>query len=283
MLRKSRVYRSLIAPIILVGSLIVLLFPVHLISSFASSNSLRSSLVGPNKYYLALGDSLAFGYQPDFNFFQGYVDYFFENLEKHGVEHLANLGCFAESSSTFIDGKCPVWYLRKQWYSGSQLTNALNFLRSHRGQVSPVTLDIGANDLQRDVKTSNCTISPNFDTDLARLDKDLTTVILPQLKQALTVNGKLTGDIVLMNYYNPYQNICPKQISFIEQFNQHLAHDIEGFGTISDVFSAFGGSKTPNANICSYTWICSQIFHDIHATSKGYKVMATAFERSTGY
>jgi len=282
MLGKSRAYRYLIAPIILVVSLFVMVFPISLVSSFASSNGQRPSLTGPNKYYLALGDSLAFGYQPDFDFFQGYVDDFYNNLKKHGVKHLVNLGCFAENSSTFINGKCPVWYLRKQLYPGSQLEAALNFLHSHSGQVSPITLDIGANDLQRDVKTSNCTISPNFDTDLAKLDKDLTGIILPQLKKALTVNGKLTGDIVLMNYYDPYQNICPKQVPYIQKFNEHLAHDVEGFGVISDVFNAFGGSKTPNPNICSYTWMCS-IFHDIHSTNKGYRAIASAFEKSTGY
>ena len=282
MLGKSRTYRYLVAPIILVVSLFMMVFPISLASSFASSSSHGSSLIGPKKYYLALGDSLAFGYQPDFDFFQGYVDDFFTDLKKHGVKQMVNLGCFAESSGTFINGKCPVWYLRKQWYAGSQLATALNFLHSHSGQVSPVTLDIGANDLQRDVKTSNCTISPKFDTDLAKLDKDLTGSILPQLKQALTVNGKLTGDLVLMNYYNPYQNICPKQVSYIQKFNEHLAEDVKGFGTISDVFSAFGGTKTPNPNICSYTWMCS-IFHDIHASNKGYRAIASAFEKSTGY
>jgi len=54
----------------------------------------------------------------------------------------------------------------------------------------------------------------------------------------MTVNGKLTGDIVLMNYYDPYQNICPKQVSYIQKFNEHLAEDVRGFGVISDVFSA---------------------------------------------
>ena len=282
MLGKSRAYRYSISPIILVVSLFVMLFPISLASSFASSSGHGSSRIGPKKYYLALGDSLAFGYQPDFDFFQGYVDDYFTSLKKHGVKQLVNLGCFAETSSTFINGKCPVWYLRKQLHPGSQLEAALNFLHSHSGQVSPITLDIGANDLQRDVKTSNCTISSNFDTDLTRLDKDLTGIILPQLKKAMTVNGKLTGDIVLMNYYDPYQNICPKQVSYIQKFNEHLAEDVKGFGVISDVFSAFGGSKTPNPNICSCTWMCS-LFHDIHATSKGYSVMASAFEKSTGY
>jgi lysophospholipase L1-like esterase len=278
MLGKSRTYRYLVVPITLIVSLFIMLSPI----SLASSHSQGNSLIGPKKYYLALGDSLAFGYQPDFDFFHGYVDYFFSDLKRHGVEHLANLGCFAETSNTFINGSCPVWYLRKSWYQGSQLKNALDFLHHHSGQVSPITLDIGANDLQRDIKTSNCSVSSRFDSDLAKLDTNLTGIILPQLKAALTVNGKLTGDIVLMNYYDPYQNICPKMVSSMQKFNEHLANDVQGFGIIADVFNAFGGSGAPNPNLCHYTWMCS-FFHEIHATPKGYSEMAAAFERSTGY
>ena len=165
--------------------------------------------------------------------------------------------------------------------SNSSLT-ALNFLRSHRGQVSPVTLDIGANDLLRDVKTSNCTVSPNFDADLARLDNNLTHIILPQLHAALTINGHVTGDLVMMNFYDPFQNICPNSVAITETVNAHLAADVSSYGTIVDVFSAFGGPKTPNPHICTYTWMCS-IFKDIHATNTGYSVIAATFEQGTGY
>ena len=82
-----------------------------------------------------------------------------------------------------------------------------------------------------DISTSKCTLNSNFASDLAHLDSNLTGTILPQLKAALTVKGKVTGDLVLMNYYDPYQNICPKSVSIIETFNQHLASDINGFGT----------------------------------------------------
>ncbi len=279
MLGKSRMYRYLVVPITLVVSLFIMLSPL----SLASSHSQGNSLIGPKKYYLALGDSLAFGYQPDFDFFHGYVDDFFTNLKGHGVKDLVNLGCFAESSSTFISGSCPVWFLKKSWYSGSQLKNALNFLHNHGGEVSPVTLDIGANDLQGDIKTSNCTISSRFDSDLARLDRNLTGIILPQLKAALTVNGRLTGDLVMMNYYDPYQNICPGMVSYMQKFSEHLANDVKGFGIFVDVFDAFGGSRTPNPNTCNDTWMCSSIFHDFHASSRGYSVIASAFEKSAGY
>ena len=48
------------------------------------------------------------------------------------------------------------------------------------------------------------------------------------------------------------------------------------------VFTAFGGATTPNPNICTYTWMCSS-YNDIHATTAGYGVIASAFDGATGY
>jgi hypothetical protein len=81
---------------------------------------------------------------------------------------------------------------------------------------------------------------------------------------------------------NHLRNICPNSVSIIQTFNKHLASDIKDFGMIVDVFNTFGGQGTPNRNVCSYTWMCS-IFKNIHATSKGYNVIATSFENGTGY
>ena len=86
----------------------------------------------------------------------------------------------------------------------------------------------------------------------------------------------------MMNYYDPYQNSCPNTVSYIQIFNQHLARDVNGYGSLADVFSAFGGAITPNANICKYTWECG-IFHNVHSTDAGYSVIASAFERTVGY
>lgn len=85
-----------------------------------------------------------------------------------------------------------------------------------------------------------------------------------------------------MNYYDPYQNICPNTLPYIQLFNKHLASDINGFGTIVNVFKAFGGRGTPNRYICGYTWMCS-LFKNIHATNKGYSVIASTFESGIGY
>ena len=272
------VHRRILPAFVLSMLLILSIVP----AAFAAGRS-APPLVGPGKHYLALGDSLAFGYQPDLDFDDGYANDFFTNLQSHGVQTSANLGCPGETSVTFLNGKCPLPFLRKYPYVGSQLNAALLYLASHRGQVSPVTLDIGANDITPAINSKTCAVdTAKFNATLATADTNLTQTILPRLRDALTVNGVLTGDIVVMNYYDPFQNICPNTVPFVQLVNQHLANDVSGFGTMVDVFTAFGGAATPNPNICSYTWMCS-VFKDIHAHDLGYSVIANAFESRTGY
>ena len=87
----------------------------------------------------------------------------------------------------------------------------------------------------------------------------------------------------MMNYYDPLQNICPNTVPGTQALNQHLAADVSGFGTIVDVFTAFGGATTPNPNICTYTWFTlgcpnsPQPTTDIHPTDLGYSVIANTF------
>ena len=279
MVKNARLCRRIAVPLLFA---LVLLF-VFVPSSFAATNQHHRSLVGPKSRYLALGDSLAFGFQPDLNFDDGYADDFYSNLQAHGVQHLANMACPGETSVTMLNGKCPYPFLRKFPYIGSQLNAAVAYLEFYAGQVSPVTLDIGANDVNRDINSSTCAINQSqFQADLATLDANLTRTILPALKNAMTINGHMTGDIILMNYYDPYQNSCPNTIPGVQEVNAHLAADVSGYGSIVDVFTAFGGASVPNPNICSYTWMCS-IFNDIHATNKGYSVIANTFESGYGY
>ena len=243
-----------------------------------------SSLVGPKTYYLALGDSLAFGFQPNLDWSHSYpTQWYSSNLSKHHVKSYTNYGCNGETSNTFINGGCPYDYALHDYYLGPQLDAAVSFLKAHPGAVSPVSLDIGANDLLPDINSSTCAISSTWSTDLATLDTNLTQTILPQLIAALTVNGVRTGDLVMMNYYDPYQNICPVSLTYVETLNQHLASDAAQFNVpVSDVFTAFGGATMPNPNICTDTWMCS-IYTNIHATTTGYGVIANAFAETTGY
>lgn len=253
----------------------------------SSAAHAQGSFVGPKKYYLALGDSLAFGYQPNLDWSHGYANYFFTNLQGHGTQQLINMGCPGETTSTFINGGCPYKILDHYFYSGAQLTAAVNFIKNHAGQVSPVTLDIGANDLTGDINTSTCVISANWNTDEQNTIARLTTIITT-LKNAL--NG--TGDLLVMNYYDPFQNKCPDSVSGIQQFNSDIASTVSTLLSEQtvDVFTAFGGPTVYNTNLCTWTWYvtkppCStnSSSPDIHATRTGYSVIATTFESVYGF
>lgn len=240
------------------------------------------ALIGPKTTYVALGDSLAFGYQPNLNWDNGYSSDFFHDLQSHGVKNYYNFACLGETTVTMVKGNCPYPLFRKYPYLGSQLTAALSYLHAHPGQVSPITLDIGGNDMMKDVNATTCTISTSWDTDLATMDANLTQTILPQLVAALTVNGQRTGDLLLMDYYDAFQNTCPNSISYVQELNRHLAQDAAGLALLVDVFTPFGGTVTPDPHICTLTWMCSS-FKDFHTQNVGYNMIATAFEQTTGY
>jgi lysophospholipase L1-like esterase len=277
---KASHFLRIIVPLLLALTLALAFVPAALAASHTARGAL--AVQGPRAFYMAIGDSLAFGYQPDLNWDDGYSNSFFSNLKTHGVQDYDNLACPGETTATMIGGGCPFSLLRKFPYVGPQLQAAVAYLHHHAGQVSPVTLDIGANDLTSDLNIATCSINANWETDLAKVDHNLTAVILPQLAAAMTVNGHMTGDLLLMNYYDPYQNVCANTVPFIQEINAHLAVDARGFATMVDVFTPFGGASTPNAHICTYTWMCS-VFKDIHAKDAGYNVMAAAFEQAAGY
>ena len=100
-------------------------------------------------YYLALGDSLAVGIQPDANGFykptaQGYADdlHALYRARLPGLQ-LVKLGCSGETTSSMISGlESPCSYP-----AGSQLRQAIAFLQSHPHRVVLITLDIGGDNL----------------------------------------------------------------------------------------------------------------------------------------
>lgn len=234
-------------------------------------------------YYLALGDSISFGYQPDFDFTSGFVDDVFSDLRKANVTDLVNYACAGETSTTMITGDCVGHLIHHDAYIGPQLDAATSFLRRHAGAVNPVTLNIGSNDVLPDWDSSTCSPTSNSTQDLATLDTNLTQTILPALKSALG-NQYRTSDLVLLNYYNPFASECPNSASFANMLNSHLAADAARFDIpVADVYAAFGGDAHMADHICDYTWICNARFHDFHPTTAGYRVIASAVESVLRY
>jgi lysophospholipase L1-like esterase len=279
---RSKLVLTVVTSVMIAGA-IALTFSGPLAHSRATSPVQSSSSVGPNLYYLALGDSLTFGFQPNGDFNHGFVADLFPHLQQVGVvETVADLGCNGETSVTFITG-CPAPQQLKFPYTGSQLKAALAFLRAHAGKVPLVTLDIGLNDLEPAMnfnpQTKTCAVDvAAFQTALQALDTNLKHTILPQLYAALTVNGHSTGVLAVMNYYDPFQNFCPKTLPYFQTANAHLAADVNHFGIVVDVFDAFGGANVPNPKLCVYLWTCNPSFPgNDHPTTGGYQVIANTF------
>jgi lysophospholipase L1-like esterase len=291
MLKHARISRRILLPLALAISLLFAFVPAVLVATHAQSSS--SHLFGPKQHYLALGDSLAYGFQPCLltspptcSNTEGYVYDLFTTLKSEGTKDVTDLGCPSETSTTFITGVDSKCFNS----ASSQLATAVTFLQAHPGKVSPVTLDIGASDFVPNdfiVSPTGCTVSSTFSTDLATLDANLKFILL-QLKDAMTVDGRVTGSIVMMNYYDPLQNVCQTSPQFIQDFqtfNTDLASDASGFATIVDVFTAFGSANTPytaNLKLCALTWFtlgCPNIpqTNDIHPNNTGYSVIASTF------
>ena len=100
---------------------------------------------GAPTYYLALGDSLAAGFQPGRGETPGYVGMLWRSVRDEQISslELRNAGCSGETSGSLITGNhSPCHYA-----AGSQLNAAVGFLEGHVGEVAFVTIDIGANDV----------------------------------------------------------------------------------------------------------------------------------------
>jgi lysophospholipase L1-like esterase len=119
----------------------------------------------PSKaYYLALGDSVAYGYQqakvdaglPPSAFDTGYVDDLAARLRTIRPRlRVVNLSCPGESTASFIAGPCTenaLGFPLHDPFSGSQLAAATAFLRAHRGRVTPITLTLGGADISQFVE-----------------------------------------------------------------------------------------------------------------------------------
>ncbi len=233
---------------------------------------------GPSDYYLSLGDSLAYGYQPYPPIRQGFG--FYDDLAA-GLERVhpglqpVNFGCPGESSVTFINGGCP--FAAAVNYSHPQLTTALAFLKAHRGQVSPITYVMGANDLLQ-ILTNTAALTSTLQRFAVNEDS-----ILRQLRQAAPA-----ADIVTIDYYNPLTIAATTTAALSQTVGGNMALNAIIDATaakynvkVANVHAAFNMPER-NPLLCQITWICSP-YHDVHPTIAGYGVMAGIIGATLGY
>jgi lysophospholipase L1-like esterase len=247
--------------------------------------------------YLALGDSLAVGYQPGRGKTdQGYVDVLRRELAQStpGLG-LRNVGCVGETTRSMITGKRSLCRYR----AGSQLDAAVAFLTAHPGQVAFVTIDIGANDL-----VGRCL------KDTGRLARACAAGLFPRLQTRLAqilaalATAAPGVPVVGMTYYNPFlglwgqvpggRALARANQRVMADLNAALATTYENAGVaVADVAATFrisdfadtvvvpGHGRVPVnvARACRWTWFCSsKFFGDPHANNTGYRKIARTFE-----
>lgn len=236
--------------------------------------------------YLALGDSVTAGYQPEKGVAPqgGYVGVVRSGLARRGAPVAStNLACVGETTTMLLlgGGRCT-------YAAGSQLAQAERFLRANRS-TRLITVSVGANDLlacrQGDDVSVSCGIrtakraGENLDTTLRRLRK-----AAPKAR------------IVVLEYYNPYlalkldgQRLAAINSTLGQQrLNSEIGRVAARRGAkVARVSTAFGSTDTRRtsvpgrgtlprnlANICSWTWMCSK--GDIHPNDTGYGVIGRA-------
>jgi lysophospholipase L1-like esterase len=265
---------------------------------------------GDYDYYLALGDSLAWGYQPNpatgagVRSGHGYADDLAAALRRAGDRGLkyVNLSCPGETTGTMLNGPCPDLAGSGQKYQ-VQVDAAAAFLKAHPHSRILVTVDIGANNVD------GCLSGGSLDTGCVTQGVANAGVQLPQILQKLKAAAGSKVTFVGMNYYDPFlaewlagstgQTLAQQSVALSTTLNGVLGAAFAAYGIpVADVSSAFkttdftdtvpfNGTRVPVnvADICDWTWMCapapgsaSGFLGNIHANNTGYAVIARAFE-----
>lgn len=250
----------------------------------------------PKHYYLALGDSLTYGIQPDkvsrglppsaFN--TGFVDVFAARLRGLNPQlEVVNYGCPGESTVTFTRGKCP-WLAEggklHNPFPGTQMQAALAFLRAHSGQVSPITVTLLGNDVIP--AFDSCQVSVFLSCVRSRAPKVIVSYaarlasILQRLRSAapsavIIVTGGWNFDVDRPQLTNPLWR--PLNAAARREATSAKAR----FADLMPVFNPPGTTAAQKARLCAYTFICSA--DDPHPKDVGYRAIATAIFSASGY
>jgi lysophospholipase L1-like esterase len=201
--------------------------------------------------YLALGDSIPFGYDPtvavNLKNYHGYPEFVSDGIHRK----VANVSCFGETSGSFLSTTAPDFGCR-QWkqagnplfvpYSGTQMDYAVNYL-ANNPNPEMVTINIGGNDLA--VLQQNC----NFD--LTCEINGLPAVLGTYGQNMLTIFTNIRaqagyqGPIVLLTYY-AFNYTDPVLVPVFMELNGIASGIATSFGAkIADGFTAFMFAAAP--------------------------------------
>ena len=267
-----------------------------LMSAFPAS---ATPVNGPaaNGTYLALGDSVAFGYvppqavpPPNYRTAHSFVGYP-EDVAQALRTRVWNASCPGETTASMLvagaqSNGCenslgsPVGY-RTQFplhvqYQGTQMQYALKYLAVHR-HTQLVTIDVGANDvfLCQETTADGCMSTAELQAVLQEIQTNL-TAIYTQIRDVAHYHGLL----VALTYYS--LSYGPGQVAGTELLDSVIASVTEKFGgKVADGFTAFEGpSLAAGGSSCAAGLLIKlpDGTCNIHPSPAGHLLLAKAIE-----
>ncbi len=292
----------------------VIVMSLVLVSTSASASSRPAARhfpsvaqVTPGTDYLALGDSVSFGYRepttapaPVYSSAANFVGFPEDVASALGL-HLANASCPGETSSSFLNvnaqsngcenhlsstgtfaaGGYRSLYPLHVSYTGSQMAYALQYLKTHP-RTSLITLMIGANDgfICQETTTDQCASTAELTPVLATIKKNVATILY-----GLRVTAHFKGQIVLVNYYSTdYSNVLASAGS--QAINQALDQGGTGFNVeIADGYAAFSQAAQYSAGNTCNAGLLTQLYTGstmtgcgVHPSVGGQAILAQTVE-----
>jgi lysophospholipase L1-like esterase len=245
--------------------------------------------------YLALGDSVTFGYMeagvtppPDYHdasTFLGYPEHLGSALHLN----VTNAACPGETSASLINASAPNLGCESAYrkafplhvaYKGSQLAFAVSFLRKHR-DVKLVSLMIGANDLFLCQNTTKDGCASELNATLAQIGRNVRTIL-----SAVRNRAHYAGQLAIVNYYSLNYSTDPADATLTavdRLLNKTVdaaakpfhAVDADGFGQFEAQSFRFGADPC-SAGLLTLTQATPVRKCGIHPSYAGQSLLAAA-------
>jgi len=265
--------------------------PANAALGAGGSTSPQAAYEPPQSYYLALGDSITYGFQPTkaksgappSAFRTGFVDVFAARLRRVAPRlEVVNYGCPGESTVTFTRGGCPAFADRIKLHDafrGSQLKAAVSFLHAHPGDVSPITLTLYGNDwlplLLDTCKADVACVRKRGPSAIASFGSRLTSIV-QRLRTAAP-----TAEIIVTGAWNPDPDHLAQLRPIYRSLEASIARAaVPAHARVAEMLPVFNPPRNGGARLCAFTFICSK--GDPHPTDAGYRAMADAVMRASG-
>ena len=262
------------------------------------------SVTGPaaNGTYLALGDSVAFGFvpsqavpPPNYRSAHSFVGYP-EDVAQALRIRVWNASCPGETTASMLtvgvlSNGCenspgsPIGY-RTQFplhvqYQGTQMSYALKYLAVHR-HTQLVTIDIGANDvfLCQETTPDHCASATELQAVLQEIQANL-TAIYTQIRDVAHYQGLL----VALTYYSlDYSN--PVDVAGAKLLDSVIASVTAAFGgKVADGFAAFEGPSAAFGGSPCAAGLLIKLPDgtcNVHPSPAGHLLLAQAIENVVG-